>query len=133
MEENKNMERFDLVELEPGEELLVTTETESTYHLLAESALETVGETRNLFRGLRLTRESDHDINGRPELIENEPAILITRSGDLSGILRTGDTLDLRWDFDHPESKSWDRQFGPKFQPLYTSRIVGIELVPVQE
>lgn len=128
------MERFNLTQLKPGEKLLVTTEEGSTYHLEAETAPEPVSEVGILFRGLRATRESDHAIVGRPEAIEDEPAILITPGGESDGILQAGDSLQIIWDSDHPESKKeWDIQFGPKFHPLRTSRIVDIELVPVQE
>lgn len=128
------MERFNLTQLKPGETLIVTTESGSTYHLQAETVLEPVGRTGSLFRGLRATRESDHAIVGRSEAIENEPALLFAQSGEPDGVLRTGEAMKIAWDRDHPESKSsWDIQFGPKFHPVATSRIIGIELVPVEE
>lgn len=133
-EDNIDMETFDLKLLCPGEILSVRTETGSTYHLLAETAPESLSEAGILFKGFRATRNSDHDIAGRPEKINNEPALLITHSGESNGVLRTGDCMELVWDRDHPESrKSWDIQFGPKFNPLTTSRIVDIKLVPVSE
>lgn len=127
------MERYNLTQLKPGETLLVTTESGSTYHLQAETVLEPVGGTGSLFRGLRATRESDHAIVGRPEAIENEPALLFTQSGEPDGVLQSGDSMELIWDREHPDSGNWDIQFGLKFHPLITSRIIGIELVPVEE
>jgi len=127
------MERFDVTKLVPGEKILVTTKTGSTYHLQAETAPAPVGESQHLFKGLRATRESDHDIEGKPEAIENEPALLVIRSDEV-GVLEAGERMEIVWDRDHPESRSsWDIQFGPKFHPLTTSRIVNIEHIPVQE
>jgi hypothetical protein len=128
------MESFDVTQLGPGEKLMVETESGSTYHLKAETKPELLSKAGNLFRGLRATRESDHQIEGRPEIIEDEPAFLIIRSGQSDGVLRSGDCMEIIWDRDHPDSKKdWDIQFGPKFHPLTTSGIVGIELVPVEE
>ena len=118
------MESFEIARLNQGEQLLVK----------AETAPESLTESQILFRGFRATRESDHDIEGGSELIENEPSILGIRSGDADGVLRAGDRLEISWDCDHPDSKgSWNIQFGPKFHPLTTSRIVDIELVSTEE
>jgi len=128
------MEKFDVSELRPGEKLLVKTETGSVYHLEAETVPERLSEVANLFKGFMATRESEHHIEGRPEMIERERVLLIIRSGRTDGVLQTGDFIELVWDRDHPDSRdSWDIQFGPKFHPLYTSDVVDIEFVPVEE
>jgi len=127
------MESFDLTQLKKGEELLVTTESGSIYHLFAETAPESLGRGKHLIRGLRATRDSDHPISGDPELIENEPAVVQPFSSGGPGILEAGHGMQILWDRDHPESRNWDMQFGPVFQPLTTARIVGIELIPVKE
>ena len=84
------MESFDLTQLKKGEELLVTTESGSIYHLFAETAPESLGRGKHLIRGLRATRDSDHPISGDPELIENEPAVVQPFSSGGPGILEAG-------------------------------------------
>jgi hypothetical protein len=132
LEENIEMEKFNVTELKIGEKILIKTETGSTYHLEAENIPEPIGESQYLFGGLRATRESDHDIVGRPELIENEAALLVIR-GDEPGVLQAGEQMEVIWDSDHPDSKAdWDIQFGPKFHPVTTSRILDIQFIPVR-
>ena len=127
------MESFDLTKLSLGEKLLITTETGSTYHFKAETTPVPVNEDGSIFRGLRATRESAHNLDGRPEAIENDPALLFVGSEEPGSVLQAGDAMQIDWDRTHPTSKEWDMQFGPLFHKFTTSRIIGIELVPVED
>src|SRR5579884_2323678 len=121
------MEQYDLSKLKPGEKLIVETESGSFYHLEAETKPERLSEYANLFTGLIATRKSNHEIEGRPQLIEDEHAKVIIRSGRTDDEMRVGNFMEIMWDVDHPVSKhDWDIQLGPKFHPLTTSHIVDI-------
>ena len=128
------MDTYPVRELKQGETLLIKTEAGSTYRLLAETTPEVMDERERLFRGFRATRESDHQISGTPEAIDNEPTILMLRPRETDGVLRAGDYVELMWDRDHPENiKEWDIQFGPKFHNITTSKILDVEIVPAPE
>ncbi|HET7529162.1 MAG TPA: hypothetical protein VFJ84_02970 [Candidatus Saccharimonadales bacterium] len=120
------MERFHFKDLKPGESLRVETEAGSIYTLIGEVPPERVGG--NMFRGFRVTRESNHDLNGYPfgpdaSHISDEPACVELHSPD-EGVMIVGHRMEVLPDILHEEA---DGQ--RKFANFVTSGITNIELI----